>query len=210
MRTAVFLRPFLDKPSIIALNDIHYHENLYSKVRRRSVGLKTKQWEKVASRARAILNYGMVQKEWLEKSRMAQFIAAVPFLAGCDKALETSFTNLLIYLVSLDESARDIFLHKPEDDADIYSRLRPLLSFSGGDPAVLQCCKDLLALCMISNYKKDAEEDEAKGKYNPFIEGSWNETELIKELTEKIDKSITPEISEFYTIQEALRGLWQD
>ncbi len=176
---------------------------------RRSVVMNNEQWEDVSGRARSVLNYGIVQKKWLQESRMARFVAAIPFLAGCDKALRTSFSHLIIYLVSLDESAKDIFFHSSQDDADIYSRLLPLNLCSGGNPEILQPCRDLLALCMISNYRKDAENDTVVGKYNPLASGIWDGDALIEELTDKINKTITPEISEFYTVQDALRGVWR-
>ncbi len=166
------------------------------------------QWEQVSSRARVILNYGVVKKEWLESSRIARFIAAVPFVAGCRKAMETSFVHLLTYLVSLDESAKDLFMHKPEDDDAIHSRLTPLLSFSGGDEKILACCRDLLALCMVSNYCKDVETDKLMGKYNPVGKGIWDGEKLTKDLVASIVGAITPEVATFYTIEDALRGYW--
>jgi len=168
------------------------------------------QWEQVSSRARVILNYGVVKKEWLESSRIARFIAAVPFVAGCRKAMETSFVHLLTYLVSLDESAKDLFMHKPEDDADVHSRLTPLLSFSGGDERILACCRDLLALCMVSNYCKDVEADKLVGKYNPVGKGIWDGEKLTKDLIASIGRAIAPEVSAFFTIEDALRGYWHE
>jgi len=172
--------------------------------------MSTESWETVSSRARALLNYGIVQTEWLQRSRMARFIAEVPYLAGCSKAAETSFAHLLIYLASIDDSCKEVFFHKPEDDGDLYTRLTPLLSFSGGNKAVLDCCRDLLALCMVSNYLKDTESDRAIGKYNPLNEGAWNGETLIRELSGSVTGTISPEISVFYTVEEALRGTWQD
>ena len=168
------------------------------------------QWEIVSSRVRAILNYGIAQTEWLQESRLARFIAAVPFLAQCGKATETSFAHLLIYLATLDSSVRQIFFHKPEDDKDLYSRLSPILNFYGGNEATLHCCRDLMALCMISNYQQDAESDRALGKYNPLNTGIWDAQLLIRQLEESIKSSITPEIAEFYTVEEALLGLWKE
>ncbi|MEA1973536.1 MAG: hypothetical protein U9N34_09655, partial [Candidatus Cloacimonadota bacterium] len=119
--------------------------------------MTNEQWENVLSRAGAVLNFGIEKKEQVKNSKMAKLIAATPFLAGCDKAIETSFSHLLIYLMSLDESAKDIYFHKPEDDADIYLRLFPISNFLGGKKEIIQCCMDLKALCMLSNYKKDTE-----------------------------------------------------
>lgn len=172
--------------------------------------MTTEQWETVSSRARALLNYGMIKAEWLQKSRIARFIAAVPYLARCRKAVETSLAHLLIYLASLDESSKEIFFHKTEDDSDIYNRLTPILNFNGGDEATLNCCRDLLALCMVSNYQRDAESDRAKGKYNPLNAGVWDAQSLIGELSELIRTNITPEIAAFYTLDEARRGCWQE
>jgi len=167
------------------------------------------QWETISSRVRALLDFGVAETEWLEGSRVARFIAAVPFLAGCGKALETSFSHLLVYLASLDDSTKELFYHKPGDDGDLYSRLHPILHFSGGNPETLLCCRDLLALCMVSNYLKDAEQDRLLGKYNPLNEGVWVAPALIGELTASIETRMTPEIAEFYTAEEALLGVWQ-
>jgi hypothetical protein len=168
------------------------------------------QWETVSSRARAILNYGIAQTELLQKSRMARFIAAVPFLARCGKATETSFAHLLVYLASLDGSVKELFFHKPEDDGNLYTRLTPMLNFQGGNESTILCCRDLMALCMLSNYQKNAEADKASGKYNPLNAGAWVAQPLIEELKASIHTRITPEIAEYYTVEEALRGLWDE
>ena len=168
------------------------------------------QWDTVSSRVRVLLNYSVAQTNWLQGSRMARLIAAVPFLAGCGKAQETSFCHLLIYLASLDEAAKELFSHKPEDDGELYTRLAPILTFSGGNGEILQCCRDLITLCMVSNYRKDAEADQKVGKYNPLNAGLWDANALIGTLTESIEKRITPEIANFYTSEDALRGFWQD
>ena len=108
--------------------------------------------------------------------------------------------------MSLDESARDIYFHKSEDDKDIYSRLLPIINFKGGDKTVIQCCIDLTALCMLSNYKKDMEEDKAIGKYNPVNDSNWNYDTMSEKLVDNIDKTITNQISEIYTKNDALRA----
>ena len=171
--------------------------------------MTNEQWENVLSRAGAVFNFGIEKKEQAKNSRMAKLIAAIPFLAECNKAAETSFSHLSIYIISMDESAKDIYFHKPEDDGDIYSRLFPISGFSGGNGEIIQCCMDLIALCMISNYKKDKEDDEAIGKYNPVGIGKWDYNTMSAKLITYIDKYNTPEISEIYTKEEALRGYWR-
>ena len=166
------------------------------------------QWENVLARAAAVLNLGIVKKEKIKNSKLAKLIAATPYLAGCNKTSETSFSHLLIYLMSMDESAKDIYFHKPEDDADIYSRLFPISSFSGGNKEIIQCCMDLSALCMLANYKKDMDNDKTIGKYNPVSEGVWDYNSLYTKLSDNIDRLITPEISKIYTKDDALQAYW--
>ncbi|MBI9106377.1 MAG: hypothetical protein JEZ04_06480 [Spirochaetales bacterium] len=166
------------------------------------------QWEKVSSRARTVFNFGIKQSEWIEGSKMARLIAAVPYLAGCDKAEKTSFTHLSVYIMSIDESAKEIYFHKLEDDRDLYSRLFPISNFMEGNQKIIQCCMDLIALNMVSNYNNGADEDLAIGKYNPVAQGKWSFPELSEKLIKNIEENISPEISAFYDIETALRGLW--
>ena len=172
--------------------------------------MMNEQWESILNRAGTAFNFGIEKKEQLKSSRMAKLIAATPFLAGCNKAAETAFSHLTIYLMSLDESVNDIFFHKPEDDGDLYSRLIPISSFSGGDKAIIQCCMDLTALCMLSNYNKDTEKDKAAGKYNPINAGKWDYEPMSRPLIESIERTITPDISAVYTVQDALKAYWKN
>lgn len=166
-------------------------------------------WVKVSSRIRAVFNFGIEKSEWLEKSRMARLIAAVPFLAACEKAEETSFSHLAIYVMSIDDSTKEIYFHKREDDIDLYSRLTPISYFKGGNQTVIQCCMDLMALNMISSYEKDAEEDKAIGKYNPLNDGVWKYSEISEKLIKNVKNNITSEISEIYTVNDAVKGYWK-
>lgn len=168
------------------------------------------QWSKLTGRAGAVLNYGVEEKEWLKGSRMARLIGETPYLAGCRKAEETAFTHLMVYLIAMHESARDVYLHKLEDDRDLYSRLAPLSNFVGGDASTLECCIDLMCLCMLSNYHKDSEEDRTLGKYNPINEANWDYQVESERLIKKIKPTMTPEIASVYTVEEALRGFWAD
>ena len=170
--------------------------------------MTNEQWENVLSRAGVVLNFGIEKKEQVKNSKMAKLIAATPFLAGCNKVEETSFSHLIIYLMSIDESAKDIFFHKEEDNCDLYSRLFLISSFSGGNKEIIQCCMDLIALCMLSNYNKNYEEDKLIGKYNPINKSDWDYETMSKILIEKIDKYKTSEILTVYTKEDALKGYW--
>jgi len=168
------------------------------------------QWSTLAGRAGAVLNYGIADKEWLKTSRMARLIAATPFLAGCDKPEETAFSHLILYLISLHESAREIYLHRSADDKDVYTRLFPVSNFLGGNTSLIQCSLDLIALTMLANYQKDAEEDRRIGKYNPLNEGKWNYESESERLIQSINQNTTSEIGALYTIDDALRGFWKN
>jgi hypothetical protein len=171
--------------------------------------MTNEQWTNVLSRAGAVLNFGIAKKEQLQNNNLAKLITATPYLADCMKATETSFSNLLIYLMSLEESAKDIYFHKTEDDKDLYSRLAPISNFIGGNKTIIQCSLDLTALCMLSNYRKDADLDMEIGKYNPINSGKWNYDELSATLIENIDKTIIPDMADIYTKENALRGMWR-
>ncbi len=178
-------------------------------VESKGISMTKENWERVSSRVKAVFNFGIEKSDWLENCRMARLIAAVPFLAGCNKAEETSFTNLVIYVLSIDESSKEIYFHKPGDDTDLYSRLAPINNFLGGDQKIIQCCMDLIALNMIAGYKRDMKEDESIGKYNPLNIGNWDYDTMSEKLVQDINAVITSEISSIYTMEDALRGLWR-
>ena len=68
---------------------------------------------------------------------------------------------------------------------------------------------ELIALCMVSNYNKDAKDDKAIGKYNPLNEGKWDYDSISKSLINKIETNINTDISTIYTVEDAVRGYWQ-
>lgn len=49
-----------------------------------------------------------------------------------------------------------------------------------GNKITIQRSIDLLTLCMITNYKEDAENDLKLGKYNPVALGKWDYDSLSK------------------------------
>jgi len=171
--------------------------------------MTTEQWENVLNRAGAVFNFGIEKKEQLKNSRMAKLIVATPYLAGCNKATETALSHLIIYLISLDESTKDLYFHKPEDNDDIFSRLFPISNFSGGDKDIIKCSMNLIALCMLSNYKKDIKQDREFGKYNPINDGKWDYDSMSETLIQNIDETTNPEISYIYTKEDSLKGYWE-
>ena len=55
-------------------------------------------------------------------------------------------------------------------------------------------------------YKKDM----AAGKYNPIIAGKWDYEPMSRPLIESIERTITPDISAVYTVQDALKAYWKN
>lgn len=165
-------------------------------------------WESVTDKAAVVFNYSIAEKAWLKNNKIAKVIVATPYIAESLKPEVVSFSHLSLYLVSCTEIGKTIFIHKEADDADIYSRLFPITNFLSGDKDVIQTSNDLLALCMISNYKKDSSIDEKTGKYNPVALGKWDYDELSRKLKENILKNKKSELTELMTIDEATKGIW--
>ncbi len=161
-------------------------------------------WERISSRARAVFNFGIKKAEWLEKCKTARFIALIPFIADCKKAEETSLTHLAVYIMFVDDSTKELYFHKPEDDEDVYSRLQPISNFNEGNQDIIKCCMDLLALNLIAEYQRDKDHDKAIGKYNPFNTGKWDYKSLSERLIRDIKGSITPIIENIYSIDDSL------
>ncbi|MDC7126186.1 MAG: hypothetical protein PQJ46_11510 [Spirochaetales bacterium] len=178
-------------------------------ITKRERGIMTKKdWAIISSRVKAVFNMGVEKAKWLDNCEVGRFIAAIPFLAGCDKPFQTAFSHLCIYVMSIDESTKEVYFHSREDDADLYLRLAPISDFIGGNQKVISCCMDLLALNMVSNYKNDQAADKSIGKYNPLNDGDWNYDELAEKLKASINKNITPEVRAVYDIEDSVRGLW--
>lgn len=165
-------------------------------------------WESITDKAAVVFNYSIAEKAWLKNNKIAKIIVATPYIAESLKPEVVSFSHLSLYLVSCTEIGKTIFFHKEEDDADIYSRLFPITNFVTGDKDAIQTSNDLLALCMISNYKNDSSIDKKTGKYNPVALGKWDYDELSKKLKENILKNKKSELTELMTIDEAIKGIW--
>ncbi len=165
-------------------------------------------WESLTDKAAVVFNYSIAEKAWLKNNKIAKIIAATPYIAESLKPEVVSFSHLSLYLLSCTEIGKTIFIHKEADDVDIYSRLLPITNFLTGDKDIIQMSNDLLALCMIANYKKDSGIDKKMGKYNPIALGKWDYDELSKKLEENILKNKESEITELMTIDDALKGIW--
>ncbi|OHD79151.1 MAG: hypothetical protein A3J97_01255 [Spirochaetes bacterium RIFOXYC1_FULL_54_7] len=164
-------------------------------------------WLEIADNLAAAFRMNPLEADTLRKNRMARLVAALPFLAGCEDAGRTAVAHLGTYLLSVRETKR-WFCATPEDSSSIMERLRLGSSFKGGDKDILQRGMSLLALNMISDYKRDLSEDAALGKYNPLGAGDFKFEETVEELEWAIAKRPCDEMDEIITAGEMPLSYW--
>ncbi|MFW5776408.1 MAG: hypothetical protein ACOCZB_03885 [Spirochaetota bacterium] len=138
---------------------------------------------------------------------IARLIAALPFLAGCDRPERTAALHLGAYVLST-QSTRHLFFAVPEDDADVYARLEPIMQFQGGDEGIIGRGMALIAHNMVVDYQRDREIDRALGKYNPVASGAWNAEALIAQLRARIRQIACPEMDEIMTEEDGTEEWW--
>jgi len=144
------------------------------------------------------------EQEWISNSEVARLIAAIPFVAGCEDAKRTSLAHIAIYLTDL-RGGDAIFSHTKEDNASIYSRLRLISSFKGGNEAVIHHGMTLLALVMLEGYAHSKDYDAEHTQYNPLNDGAWNYEEVKHSLTSDIMENPCDELDAIMPIQNRRR-----
>ncbi len=127
-------------------------------------------WMEISERVAEAFRMTPDERERLSQGRIAKLIAAIPFLAGCEDAERTAVAHLGTYLLSTRET-KCYFNARSEDGTSVLERLRLGSNFKGGDARIIEKGLCLLALNMVSDYKRDIEEDERLGKYNPIAAG---------------------------------------
>jgi len=142
--------------------------------------------------------------------RVARLVAAVPYLAGSEDPDRFALANLLtLHAATI---ARKVFDHRVSDDADLHRRLASFKCGSKSDEGKLRYGLNLLALIMISDYVKDAADDEAAGKYNPFNSGAWDaesaKSGILADL--EADYESASLFDPFMTTEEAVDSFWYD
>jgi len=164
-------------------------------------------WLEIADDLIAAFRMNALEAKALRENRIARLVAALPFLAGCEDAGRTAVAHLGTYLLSVRDTKR-WFCATPEDGSSILERLRLGASFKGGDKDILQRGMSLLALNMISDYKRDLAEDAALGKYNPLGAGDFKFEETVEELEWAIAKRPCDEMDEIINAGEMPLSYW--
>ena len=132
---------------------------------------------------------------------LAQLIGATPFIAGCKDPLRTALSHLGTYVLSV--RLHDAALARPTDNEYLFRRIELLGNFIGGDAALTGRSMNLVALYMLADYVRDAEEDTVAGKYNPVARGAIDvvaeRERLLDEITHvpcpEMDRILSPGLS---------------
>jgi hypothetical protein len=167
-------------------------------------------WTKLVDRVGSAFRMEEEEKRRLENNKTAKLISAIPFFAGCEHPERTAASHLGTYLMARDEHTKSIFRHHPDDDNDIYRRLRPIGNFHGGDPDIIQRGMALVALIMTSDHNIDGEADKQAEKYNPVNSGKWDFDELREELSAVVLQTPCPEMDKIVTAGEGSESWWDD
>ena len=163
-------------------------------------------WDEIARQTADAFAMTATQRERFSRNRIARLIASIPFLAGCEQPHRTALSHLATYIVSC--RVKGIANPTPDDDHDIMARLALIANFIGGDRRVIDRGMALLALNMVSDYKRDIVEDLAAGKHNPVASGAFDfETESAR-LHKTIVATECPEMDEILDAEDAPQQYW--
>lgn len=144
------------------------------------------------------------------ENSVARLVGLLPFAAGCDDAERTAIAHLATFVVANRGDARAVFDHAPADDVEPLARLSTIADFSGGDPGILARGMALLALCMLSGYRRDAAKDAASGEYNPINSGAWDSGRVEAALLADA-RAVDPGVLDaIMTETQALEGFWEN
>jgi hypothetical protein len=147
------------------------------------------------------------------KSKTALFLYRLPFIAGCINPERTALAHLSLYITEAFLFTKtphfiSITNHTPEDDSNIFSRVRPLMNYNGGNSKAIAHGTALLALIMLCGYDKSRNKDSLKGVYNPLNSGAWNFAEKKEELLSIITDNFCTEVDKELSVEKAMNIGW--
>ena len=160
-------------------------------------------WTDLVRRVGVLCNFDETIIISIMENQLFKLATALPYLAGAHEAQRLALNNLLLIIaMSLHTPCKDVFLHKPEDDDDVFHRLK-LLYHEDGDHDIQMRGLALMAIVMINDHCHDAEEDSAIGKYNPIVAKKWNAYPYQKILVDFINTVPGPKMDELFPINQA-------
>ena len=164
-------------------------------------------WDELSGRVARAFRMTEAEEAWLHEGRIARLIAAIPFLAGCEDSDRTAVAHLGTYLLSIRET-KPYFNTRPEDKVSVLERLRLGSNFKGGDARIIERGLCLLGLNMVSDYKRDLEEDSRLGKYNPLAAGDWDYESTMADLMYRIISIDCEEMETLASIEIMPMSYW--
>lgn len=164
-------------------------------------------WAEISASVAEAFRMDAKERAWFAGGRIARLIAAIPFLAGCEEPERTAVAHLGTYLLSTRET-KAYFNASSGDDSSALERIALISSFKGGDARIIEKGLCLLALNMVSDYKRDIEEDARLGKYNPIAAGAWDFESTVVDLEYKIVSVSCEEMDEIAPIGAIPLGFW--
>ena len=173
-------------------------ENLLAVFERKHEGSdETFNWNQIVEWVAEAFRFTSDEKRRFAAKKLAKLVAAIPFLAGCKDPSRTAVSHLGTYVLSV--KLKHGAVSRPSDDESLFRRIELLGNFIGGDPEIIQRGMNLIALCMISNYVHDAENDKTQGKYNPVVAGVVDAENIRLQLVQEIESVPCSDMDEIMT-----------
>ena len=167
----------------------------------------SKQWPQIAEAVGRAFRMDTEDLASFRKKPVAQLIAAIPFLAGCDQPARTAVAHLGTYILSIRET-KPFFNADPTDDGDILDRLRLIMNFRGGDAAIIDRGMALLGLTMVIDYQRDMQIDEAMGKHNPVASGAFDYEAIRADLKSRVEAVACPAMDAMFDMWIDVETTW--
>lgn len=95
-----------------------------------------KTWESFCKEFKKVFKLTKKEEQSLAQNTTAHFLYRLPFIAGCINPERTALAHLILYiteafLLNKTPHLLSVTNHTPADDSYIFSRVRPLMNFSG-------------------------------------------------------------------------------
>ena len=158
-------------------------------------------WEKISEDVAASFRMDEEEKRLFKNKNIAKLIGTLPFIACCKDAERTAVSHLGTYVLSCRE-AKHYFNATVLDNESVLERLRLINNFKGGNKTIIDRGMSLLALIMITDYKRDIELDHAIGKYNPIGAKAFDFASLERDLLDTINSIDCIQMDEIYCSDE--------
>jgi hypothetical protein len=155
----------------------------------------------------AAYHMGEEETERFLEHPIARLIAALPYVAGCERPARTAAVHLGTYVLSVRDT-RHLFYATESDDRDVFARLEPIARFDGGDPAIIEKGMAIIALNMVTDYRRDRELDAAVGKHNPVTTGAWDSDSVIEALRRRIAAVSSPQLDTVLSGGDGTESYW--